>query len=186
MLANLFSPLPHRPELLVWVSCWRVSTRVWLCEGSAKQISLVSVFRICSLTMQIQTPLNGTWYLASPSFHSVWISLQNCCSSCFRNHTSVLKFGFLSSHNSGFLTQMQKDFSPPPPPPPQAIWLQLTLDFLSTLIFHENKSFLSRAFTTTNSQKKSVELFWPFLGRDFCYQIGLSRYREDLVMTRWR
>ena len=35
-------------------------------------------------------------------------------------------FGFLCSQKSGFLTQMQKDFSP------QAIWLQLTLDFLST------------------------------------------------------
>ena len=35
-------------------------------------------------------------------------------------------FGFLSSQDSGFLAQMQKDFSP------QAIWLQLTLDFHST------------------------------------------------------
>ena len=142
MLANLFSPSPHRPELLVWLSCWTVSTRVWFwCGGSAKQISLVSVFRICSLTaMQIQTPLIWMEYDTLHLLHFI------LCEFHFKT-VAVLVFGIiLQSSNSDFSLPTTLDFSLKckkisPPPPPQAIWLQLTLDFLSTLIFHKNKSF---------------------------------------------
>ena len=75
---------------------------------------------------------------------------------------------------------MQKDFSP------QAIWLQLTLDFLSTpggcCCCHITKAFLSIAFIIANSPKNS-EVYWiicPFLGCQSPF--APKSFAEDLMI----